>query len=143
MQAQNVVDVMKMFQFVWVRNVAAIPSGEDVAGVPRGEGEMPGVADEAARHEFVADVKLDGLVNFGDVFQDGERASECDAFRALGFRSEIEFREDGVGGDKLILCRGLLPPLPCPVAHGNEFGLGPGLVVETRNGRFYVDEFAQ
>ncbi len=112
MQTHNVVNVMKVLQLVWVRNVAAVPSGEDVAGVPRGEGEVARVALEAGRHEFVADVKLDGLVDFGEVFENGKRGSESDATRALGFRGEIEFREDGVGGDELILCPGLLPPIP-------------------------------
>ena len=65
-------------------------SGEDVAGVPRGEGEVTCVALKAGGHEFVADVKLDGFVDFGEVFQDGKRGGEGDAFRALGFRSEID-----------------------------------------------------
>lgn len=142
-QTQNVVDVMKVLQFVWIRNVAAVPCGEDVAGVPRGEGEMARVALLAGGHEFVPDVKLDGFVDFGEVFQNGKRSRESDAFRALGFRGKIEFGEDGVGGDELILCPGLLPPIPSPVAHGDEFGLGRGLVIEARNGGLDVDDFAQ
>ena len=111
--------------------------------MPRDEGEATCVAFEARGHEFVADEKFDGLVDFGQVFQDGKRGSESDAFRALGFRDEIEFREDGVGGDELIVCPGLLPPIPGPVAHGEEFGLGPCFVVEARNSGFDVDDFAQ
>ena len=143
MQTQDVVDVMKVLQFVWVRNVTAVPGGEDVAGVPRGEGEVARVADEVGGHEFVPDVKLDGFVYLGEVFQNGKGGSECDAIRALGFRGEIEFREDGVGDDELIVCRSLLPPIPGPVAHGDEFGLGPVFVIEARNGGLDVDEFAQ
>ena len=142
-QSQNVVNVMQVFQFVWVRNVAAVPSGEDVAAVPRGEGEVARVAFEAGGHEFVADVKLHSFVDLWSVFQDGKRSRESDAFRALGFRGEIEFREDGVGGDELIPCPGLLPPIPGLVAHGDEFRPGSGLVVETRNGGLDIDDFAQ
>ena len=62
MQAQKVVDVMKVLQFVRVGNVAAVPSDEDVARVPRSEGKVARVADEAGGHEFVPDVKLDGFI---------------------------------------------------------------------------------
>lgn len=102
MQSQHIVNVMKVLQFVGVRNMAAIPSGEDVAVVPRGEGEVTRVALETGGHQFVAEVKLDGLVDFGEVFQQGKRGREREAFRALGFRGEIQFRKDGVGCDELI-----------------------------------------
>ena len=133
-QTQNVVNVLKVLQFVWVRHVAAVPSGEDVAGVPRGECEVTRVALKVGGHEFVLDVELDGFVNFGEVFQDGKRGRESDAFRALGFRGEIKFRKDGIGGDELMMRPGLLPPIPGPVPHGDEFGLGPCFVIEARNG---------
>lgn len=135
--------MMNVLQFVGVRNMAAIPSGENVAVVPCGEGEVTCVALEAGGHQFVAEVKLDGFVDFGEVFQQGKRGREREAFGALGFRGEIKFRKDGVGCDELMLCSSLLPPIPSPVAHGDEFGLGPCLVIEARNGGFDVDDFAQ
>ena len=143
LQTQHVVDVTKVLQLVWVRNVSAVPSDKDVAGMPCGEGEVTRVSDEAGRHQFVSDVKLDRFVDLGAVFQEGKRGREGEAFRALGFRGEMEFRENSVGSDELILRPGLLPPMAGPIAHGDEFGPGPTLVIEARNGGLDVNEFAQ
>ena len=43
-QPEQVMDVMKVLQFVRIRNVAAVPSDEDVARMPRGEGEVAGMS---------------------------------------------------------------------------------------------------
>ena len=64
MQSEQVGDVVNVVQFIGIGNVAAVPCGEDVAGMPCGERKMPGIANKAGGHELVGDVEFDGLVYF-------------------------------------------------------------------------------
>lgn len=141
-QAQQIVEMMKMLQFIRVGNVAAVPGDEDVASVPCGEGEVAGVAGEAGGHEPVADVEFHGLIDLGGILENGQAAGQCEAVGALGFGGEFEFGEDGVGGRELMLRCGLRPPFARPVAHGDDVGLGARLVVKARDRGFDVNEFA-